>query len=173
MAKKLKEYDCMYRKEFVARLSNKLMSDEETADEITTAFLSVLEDGDMYFTNGVAEFTLKHGQSATALNLPEGIIYTVTESEANQDGYTTSSSGTTGTIPNGGTAKAEFVNDKNDDTPPPPDNPPDDTPKTGDDSHLGFWLAMMLISMAGVIVTSVSLFGKRRFVSYHGKHFKK
>ena len=44
MAKKLKEYDCMYRKEFVARLSNKLMSDEETADEITTAFLSVLED---------------------------------------------------------------------------------------------------------------------------------
>ena len=44
MAKKLKEYDCMYRKAFVARLSNKLMSDEETADEITTAFLSVLED---------------------------------------------------------------------------------------------------------------------------------
>ncbi len=44
MARKLKEYECMYRKEFATKLSNKLNSDRETADEITTAFLDVLQE---------------------------------------------------------------------------------------------------------------------------------
>ena len=35
--------------------------------------------GDMDFTDGVATFTLKHGQSATATGLPAGIGYTVEE----------------------------------------------------------------------------------------------
>lgn len=117
--------------------------------------------GSMFFTNGVTEFTLKHGQSATALNLPEGITYTVTEQEANLDGYTTSSTGETGTIPDGGTAEAEFVNhkDKN-----PPDNPPD-TPQTGDNSHLGMWSFLMVISILGMIACIFSMFKGHRQIS--------
>ena len=39
-----------------------------------------------------AFITLKHGESLTILGLPEGTDYTVTEDEANQDGYETSMS---------------------------------------------------------------------------------
>lgn len=49
--------------------------------------------GDMTFTNGVAEFTLKHGESAKATGLPAGVTHTVTEAEANKEGYTTSRDG--------------------------------------------------------------------------------
>lgn len=40
----------------------------------------------MTFFNGVAQFTLKHGESKTIEHLPAGATYTVTEVEANQDG---------------------------------------------------------------------------------------
>ncbi len=66
--------------------------------------------GDMTFENGVAEFTLKHNESKTALGLPAGIGYTVTETEANQCHYTTESTGSTGTIPEEGTAQVTFTN---------------------------------------------------------------
>lgn len=69
--------------------------------------------GGMTFKNGVAVFSLKHGESLTASNLPAGIAYTVTEEEANRDGYTTSSTGASGTIPEGGTATAAFQNSLN------------------------------------------------------------
>ncbi len=75
--------------------------------------------GDMTFTNGVATFTLKHGESKTATGLPAGITYTVTETEANADGYTTTATGDTGTIPENDTAKAAFTND----LPTPPEEP--------------------------------------------------
>lgn len=68
--------------------------------------------GDMEFTNGVATFTLKHGQSITASGLPAGLTYSVEETDANADGYTTSNSGNTGTIPSGDTAKVYFTNTK-------------------------------------------------------------
>ncbi len=64
--------------------------------------------GDMEFVNGVATFTLKHGESATANGLPEGTTYTVTEE--NYDDYTTTSNGATGTISNNGASAASFVN---------------------------------------------------------------
>lgn len=67
--------------------------------------------GDMNFRDGVAEFTLSHGQSAAAGNLPGGVSYTVTEMDANQGAYTTSGSGETGTIRPGDTAKAVFTNE--------------------------------------------------------------
>lgn len=67
--------------------------------------------GDMNFRDGIAEFTLSHGQSATADNLPGGVSYTVTEMDANQGAYTTSGSGETGTIRPGDTAKAVFTNE--------------------------------------------------------------
>ena len=83
--------------------------------------------GEMTFKDGVATFTLKHGQTKTATGLPGGITYTVSEEEANQNGYTTTASGAGGTIPIGGTATAAFTNhndpeeerrDDDDDTPP-------------------------------------------------------
>lgn len=68
--------------------------------------------GDMTFENGKATFTLKHGESITANGLPAGLTYTVEETNANADGYTTSNSGNTGTIPSGDTAKVYFTNTK-------------------------------------------------------------
>lgn len=81
--------------------------------------------GDMIFKDGVATFTLKHGESKTATGLSVGISYTVTEDDANQDGYATSSTGESGIITTIG-ATAAFTNTKNV-TPPNPDP----TPKTG------------------------------------------
>ena len=68
--------------------------------------------GDMMFENGKATFTLKHGESITASGLPAGLTYSVEETDANADGYTTSNSGNTGTIPSGDTAKVYFTNTK-------------------------------------------------------------
>lgn len=69
--------------------------------------------GDMTFVDGVAEFTLKHGEQKTASSLPVGVQYTVTENEANQDGYSTAVSGDTGTIEKDVTQSAAFTNTKN------------------------------------------------------------
>lgn len=69
--------------------------------------------GDMEFTDGVATFTLQHGESKTAENLPANVVYTVTEIEANSEGYTTMSTDAGGTITADGTAVAAFVNTKN------------------------------------------------------------
>ena len=74
--------------------------------------------GDMSFTKGAATFSLKHGQSKTASGLPDGITYEVTETEANKDGYVTSSTGASGTVVSGQTAAAAFTNTKNGGTPP-------------------------------------------------------
>ena len=77
--------------------------------------------GDMEFKDGVATFALKHGESKTASGLPVGVTYTAAEQEANQDGYTTTATGTGGTIAEGVTAEAIFTNTKNDDPEPGPD----------------------------------------------------
>lgn len=76
------------------------------ADSVSGTF------GDMTFTNGKATFTLKHGQSITASGLPAGLTYSVEETNANENGYTTSNSGNTGTIPSGDTDKVYFTNTK-------------------------------------------------------------
>ena len=77
--------------------------------------------GDMTFENGVASFALKHGESKTASGLPVDITYTVVEQEADQDGYTTTSTGTGGTITKDVTAEVNFTNTKEDDPEPGPD----------------------------------------------------
>ena len=85
--------------------------------------------GDMEFVDGVASFTLRHGESKTATNLPAYLDYLVVEQEANRNGYSTSVTGTVGKIPAGATAVAAFTNhrdlpgeehetDDDDDTPP-------------------------------------------------------
>ena len=55
--------------------------------------------GDMTFTNGVAEFTLKGGESATAANLPISITYEVTEVE--NASFVSEADGEKGTIEEG------------------------------------------------------------------------
>lgn len=56
--------------------------------------------------------------------LPEGMEYTVTEVEANQFGYTTTSTGTQGTLSATAGASADFIIDKTEEIPEP-------TPTTG------------------------------------------
>lgn len=125
--------------------------------------------GGMTFTNGVAVFALKHGESLTASGLPAGIAFTVTEEEANRDGYTTSSTGASGTIPEGGTSTAAFLNKAEDPgtpaTPAPTPTPeaPASTPisqtpapvstsipQTADTAPLGLLLLLVVLS-AGML----------------------
>lgn len=68
---------------------------------------------DMTFTNGVASFTLKDGEVKTASGLPVNIKYEVTESEENQDYYTTVKTGETGTISENQPQEAVFTNTRN------------------------------------------------------------
>ena len=91
--------------------------------------------GDMEFTDGVAQVTLKHGESKTARDLPAGVAYTVTEKEANQDGYETSQEGETGSILAGAEMQADFVNHRqkkesssSEETKEEQDVPPEETP---------------------------------------------
>ena len=64
------------------------------------------------FTNGTATVALKHGQSITIQGLPAGVNYTVSETEADTDGYTTTKSGATGQITKGETKEVSFTNSK-------------------------------------------------------------
>ena len=88
--------------------------------------------GGMVFADGVASFTLRHGQSATATGLPAGTAYTITETGT--DGYTVTVNGTasatvTGIIEADKTVVASYVNDKTADDPvPDPDPSPDPSP---------------------------------------------
>ena len=79
--------------------------------------------------------TLRHGESVTISGLPAGTTYTVTEVEANRDGYTTTASGNQGVIVANSTASASFVNDRPGRTPPTPVTPPGrpDDPDDDDD----------------------------------------
>lgn len=54
-------------------------------------------------------FTLKHGETKVITGIPVGTSYTVVEAEANQNGYTTTATGATGTIKNQDTTAA-FTN---------------------------------------------------------------
>lgn len=63
--------------------------------------------GEMTFKDGVAVFTLKHGESKTAGKLPTGISYTVKETPVK--GYTSEVKNNEGTI-DGGNHEVNFVN---------------------------------------------------------------
>lgn len=142
--------------------------------------------GDMTFENGVATFALKHGGNKTASGLPVGVTYTVVEQEADQDGYTTTATGTGGTITKDVTAEANFTNTKEDDPdtnipdePAPGDNVPrdPDTPDTPDEpdqpDEPGLpqtgqqWLLAGLLAAAGAALVVTGLWYKTR---YRGKH---
>ena len=129
--------------------------------------------GDMEFTDGVAAFTLKHGESKTAARLPAGVTYEVTETEADQDGYATAKTGDTGTIAKDATSTAAFTNTKDaspvdPDKPTDPKKPTDDVPKTGDETNLTLWTALLGISGTCMIVVLLGI--KRK---YRGKQSKR
>lgn len=85
--------------------------------------------GQMTFVNGVDTFTLRDGESLQADNLPARTTYKVTEAEANQNGYTTTAVGDTGTIAADTVASAVFTNDRpRHDRPDEPDEPNPDYP---------------------------------------------
>ena len=94
--------------------------------------------GDMTFEDGVARFTLRHGESRTACGLPADVNYLVREDAS--EGYTTSAEGASGIIVQNATAQARFVN-----------HPVTQPPKTDDNSHRGLWLALMLLSLCGML----------------------
>lgn len=72
--------------------------------------------GDMSFTDGTALLTLKHNEKKTAIGLPAGVHYEVTEAEANQNGYTTTAENASGIIVKDTTVVASFTNNKNSNT---------------------------------------------------------
>ena len=128
--------------------------------------------GDMEFVDGVAELSLKHGETADASGLPAGITYTVTEAEANQDGYTTTAEGETGVIESGSRAEASFINHKdgesvepdNPDDPDQPVNPdePDssdniENPQTGDTTNITSYIVLLFTAVAALLVTLLIL----------------
>ena len=108
--------------------------------------------GDMVFSNGVAAFTLRHGESKTASGLPAGIRYSVREQSANQDGYATTSTDESGTIVADTTVTAIFVNAKD----------VADVPQTGDDSRLALWMALAVMALIGMAVFGKDK-GKKHF----------
>lgn len=137
--------------------------------------------GDMEFVDGVAEFTLRHGQSATAEDLPAGLGYTVVEREANTNRYRTTYTGETGTIPAGDTAVTHVENRRNrqyypdyteePETTPPPHIPEEDwtppqyddwhdVPQTGDTMNLALYVALAIVSAAGL--TTLLIFARRK-----------
>ena len=89
--------------------------------------------------DGYATFTLKSGESLTIKGLPNGTVFTVTEEEAGQGGYTTTVDGTgallpnrdgmTGTIDANDTNSVTFINHKPGGGGPGPGPTPTPTPE--------------------------------------------
>ena len=69
------------------------------------------ENGKIDLTNGEAAFKLAHGEKITFKDLPAGIGYEVTESGAENDGYTVSSENASGVVKTD--VDVSFVNTKN------------------------------------------------------------
>lgn len=138
--------------------------------------------GEMTFTNGVAEFTLKHGEQKLAEDLPAGLTYTVVETDANTNRYRTTYTDETGTIPAGDTAVTHVENRRNrqyypDYTEEPEPTPPripeeswrpphyddwHDVPRTGDTMNLALYVALAVVSAAGLTTLLILMRRKRR-----------
>lgn len=138
--------------------------------------------GDMEFVNGAAQFALRDGEARTATGLPAGIGYTVTEEEANQDGYTTTVTGNTGTLEAGVTAQAAFDNARDKKAEPTPSAEPtptaaptptaestptpkpeeSDAVQTGDETDLSVPSMLFLMSVSGLTAAVVVRRRRRR-----------
>lgn len=103
------------------------------------------------------QITLKHGQSITIKGLPAGTKYTVTEVEANQDGYSTSIYNAIGVIEKNKTAEVSFVNRKGVVT----TDKGTDVPDTGDHSHTR---SMSYLFILSAICLSILTMKKKKFI---------
>ena len=99
----------------VVLVNDDSLADEDLLDELKFQFTVTLSDnqingkyGEITFTDGIASFNLKHGESKYAAGLPADITYTVTE-EANES-FKTASENPTGTIVAGETVNVAFTN---------------------------------------------------------------
>ena len=140
--------------------------------------------GEMTFTAGSATFTLRHGESLTAVGLPADTAYTVAESD--NEGYTVTANGATGTIQKDGTAVAAFTNSREaPSTQPPttsaPENPAGPTkpaptatpepaatpqatvPQTGDTTPLMLWVVLLVVSAMGLAGCLLVRFRKKHY----------
>lgn len=89
-------------------------SNKEFSFTITLSDTSINgEYSGVTFTNGVATFTLKGGESKKATGLPNGISYIVTEEDYTLAGYVTTKTGDTGTIVGNSDQTAAFTNTRN------------------------------------------------------------
>lgn len=109
--------------------------------------------GDMEFKDGVASFTLKHGENKTATNLPANIQYTVKEDDYSKEGYKTSKTGEMGTISKERIATVAFTNTKNS----------INTPMlhTGDMTNIGKYMFIFAISGMILAILFVWKMGKK------------
>ena len=117
-------------------------------------------DGKAYVSD---PFKLKDGESLTVKGILAGSGYTVTEEEADKDGYTTEAAGASGAIPADSAVEAKFTNTKPtpDETPKPSATPPA-APETGDNGRPGLWLALTVLTALGAIAAGAALAVRRR-----------
>lgn len=162
--------ECTYRSDGFTTLGNwaAFFSPAETGNLIVSqttdvsddankdfSFTVILDDsdingtyGDMIFSGGTASFTLKSGESKTALNLPAGISYKV---EAMMpDGYTIAARNPSGILPSNETVQISFRIQRAG-TPSTPKPSDDNSPpsSTGDSIGLSLWL--LLLTGAGLL----------------------
>lgn len=83
--------------------------------------------GDMTFVNGIATFTLRHGESKIAVGLPSNVGFAVAESD--NIGYQVIARNTSGFVPVEATAEAVFINNREIFIPVIPVDPPEESSK--------------------------------------------
>ncbi len=110
-------------------------------------------------------FSLKGGESFIFTGITEGRRFEVKEITTGD--FTTTvnglSDGSCTILPNV-TKEVEFVNDYGDEMIPPNSNRVRSVPQTGDASHLGLWIAILCLSLLGMLVTIFA--GKRRITRW-------
>ena len=111
--------------------------------------------GELSFEHGVARFTLQDGQSRTATDLPAGLSYTVTEKQANRNGWVTTATEETGTIAGDDTVQVSFVNHWTGDP---------NAPQTGDGNGIGLWARVCLLSLTCLLLIIGLRYGRKRVV---------
>lgn len=107
------------------------------------------ENGTVTFTNGVAVFTLRGGQSLTLRDLP-ALPYTLTQEDYSADGYSTTTANTAGTIAPKTTTFAAFNNVKNADGTPAAAPTRVAAPRTGDTTLLFIPALGLLLGIVGL-----------------------
>ena len=97
---------------FDIALTGDNVADFDKTCEVQSAGTVQYTDGSVTFSSGKAKIRMKSGQEIIIKKIPAGFTYTVSEEEANTDGYTTSGTGLSGSISKDTPAKVEFVNNK-------------------------------------------------------------